>query len=67
MSRFFSAAKQLDSYWRRRAAGVPRSRNSSRPVGDALTHVGQIVLLRREAGNPVRAESYFMAEITRAG
>ena len=33
------------------------------PVGDALTHVGQIVMLRRMAGSPIRAESYFNAEI----
>ena len=28
------------------------------PVADALTHVGQITLLRRMAGSPVRGESY---------
>ena len=26
-------------------------------------HVGQIVMLRRMAGAPIRAESYFMAEL----
>ena len=34
------------------------------PVADALTHVGQINLLRRMAGSPVRGESYARAEIT---
>jgi hypothetical protein len=33
------------------------------PIGDALTHVGQLVMLRRLAGKPVRVESYFNAEI----
>ena len=33
------------------------------PVADALTHVGQIALLRRMAGAPVRGENYFRAEI----
>jgi hypothetical protein len=33
------------------------------PIADALTHVGQIVLLRRVAGKPVRVESYFTVEI----
>ena len=33
------------------------------PVADALTHVGQIALLRRMAGAPVRGENYFKAEI----
>jgi hypothetical protein len=34
------------------------------PVADALTHVGQLALLRRMAGAPIRGENYFVAEIT---
>jgi len=33
------------------------------PIADALTHVGQISLLRRMAGAPVKGENYFVAEI----
>ena len=33
------------------------------PVADALTHVGQIALMRRLAGVPVRGENYFRADI----
>jgi hypothetical protein len=33
------------------------------PISDALTHVGQIALLRRLAGDPVRAENYYVAKI----
>ena len=33
------------------------------PVADAFTHVGQLTLLRRLAGSPVRGENYFIAEI----
>src|SRR5215471_7480267 len=33
------------------------------PIADALTHVGQIGLLRRLAGSPVRGENYFRADI----
>ncbi len=33
------------------------------PIADALTHVGQIALLRRLGGVPVRAENYFRADI----
>lgn len=33
------------------------------PIADALTHVGQIALLRRMAGVPVRGENYYLAEI----
>lgn len=64
VSRFFSAAKRLDSYL---ASDEPLACAVEKliqgPVGDALTHVGQLVMLRRMAGSPVRAESYFTAEI----
>lgn len=33
------------------------------PVADALTHVGQIAMLRRLAGAPVRGENYAKAKI----
>lgn len=33
------------------------------PIADALTHVGQMAMLRRMAGAPVRGENYFTAEI----
>ena len=34
------------------------------PVADALTHIGQLALLRRMAGNPIRPENYFKAAVT---
>jgi hypothetical protein len=34
------------------------------PVADALTHTGQLTMLRRMAGSPVRGESYARAEIS---
>jgi hypothetical protein len=46
--------------------GVSAERLFQGPVADALTHVGQIALLRRMAGAPVKGENYFKAEI-RAG
>jgi hypothetical protein len=64
VSRFFSAVEGFDSYLRSDeplACSVERLIQG--PIGDALTHVGQIVLLRRVAGKPVRVESYFTAEI----
>jgi hypothetical protein len=33
------------------------------PIADALTHIGQIAMLRRMRGAPIRGESYFRAEI----
>jgi hypothetical protein len=33
------------------------------PIADALTHIGQIAMLRRMAGGPVKGENYHKAEI----
>jgi hypothetical protein len=33
------------------------------PMADALTHVGQLTMLRRLAGCPVKGENYFVADI----
>ena len=33
------------------------------PIADALTHVGQIAMLRRLAGEPIKGENYSRAEI----
>jgi hypothetical protein len=64
VSRFFSAAKLLDSCLASDAPlACPVERLVQGPIGDALTHVGQIVMLRRAAGSPIRAESYFTVEI----
>ena len=64
VSRFFSAAERLDAYLRSGAPlACPVEKLIQGPIGDALTHVGQIVMLRRVAGSPVRAESYFTADI----
>ena len=34
------------------------------PIADALTHVGQLAMMRRAAGAPVKGENYFVADIT---
>ena len=34
------------------------------PIVDALTHVGQIAMLRRMACVPMKGENYYAAEIT---
>ena len=64
VARFFAAVKQLDSFLASEAPlACPVEKLIQGPVGDALTHVGQIVMLRRMAGNPIRPGSYFTAEI----
>ncbi len=63
-ARFFAAAAALDARLAADAPlGFPAERLFQGPVADALTHVGQIAMLRRLAGAPVRGENYFRAYI----
>jgi hypothetical protein len=34
------------------------------PIADALTHIGQLAMLRRMAEAPVKSENYFIADVT---
>lgn len=61
--RFFAAAKAFDDYL---AAGTLRCEPEKLfqgPVADALTHTGQLAMLRRLGGWPIRGENYFVANI----
>jgi hypothetical protein len=62
--RFFAAVARLDARLADPARlGVSAERLFQGPVADALSHVGQIAMLRRLAGAPVRGENYFVAGI----
>lgn len=64
VARFFAALKAFDSYLATHSAlGYPVEKLFQGPIADALTHVGQIAMLRRLAGAPVRGENYFKAEV----
>ena len=64
IKRLFSAVKNLDAYLAtEEPLACPVEKLVQGPIGDALTHVGQIVMLRRMAGSPIRPEPYFTAEI----
>lgn len=68
--RFFAALQAFDAHLAADAPlGCPAEKLVQAPLADALTHIGQISMLRRLAGAPVRAENYFKAEIVagRAG
>ena len=64
VARFFETLAAFDAYL---ASGEPVACPAEPllqgPLADALTHIGQIVLLRRVAGEPMRSENYFKAEI----
>ena len=64
VKRFFTAIKEFDLYLASDAPlAQPIERILQAPIADALTHVGQIVMLRRLAGKPISSEGYFTAEI----
>ena len=64
VARFFAALERFDA---RLAAGKPLANPATKmfagPVADALTHTGQIAMLRRMGGAKIRGESYYRAEI----
>ncbi|PYP86472.1 MAG: hypothetical protein DMF61_13400 [Blastocatellia bacterium AA13] len=62
--RFFSALKHFDEYLGSDGAiGAPIERLFQGPLADALTHLGQLVMLRRIAGAPMRSENYYKASV----
>jgi len=62
--RFFASLQKFDDF----LAG-PESLHASPeklfqgPVADALNHIGQLAMLRRMAGAPIKGENYFKADI----
>jgi hypothetical protein len=64
VERFFAALKKLDDYLASsEPVQAPIEEVFQGPVADALTHVGQIGILRRMAQAPVKGESYYEADI----
>jgi hypothetical protein len=62
--RFYSRLAELDRLLAsQEAAQAPLERLFQGPIADALTHVGQIAMMRRMAGSPTRGENYFIAPI----
>lgn len=64
VARFFATLAAFDKYLASSAPlGASPEMLIQAPIADALTHIGQIAMLRRIAGSPVRAENYSRAEI----
>jgi hypothetical protein len=65
-ARFFGTLQRFDDYL---ASDAPLAAEPEKlfqgPVADALTHIGQIAMLRRLAGCAVKAENYHAADIAR--
>jgi hypothetical protein len=65
VSRFHNALAAFDGCL---ASGQPLRAPTEKllqgPIADALMHIGQIAMMRRLAGVPIKGENYFTAEIT---
>jgi len=63
--RFFASLKKLDDYL---ASDAPLQASPEKllqgPIADTLTHIGQLAMLRRLAGCPIKGENYFVADIS---
>ena len=63
-ARFFTRLERFDELL---ASDAPLAQTPEKllqgPVADALAHVGQIALLRRMAGAPIKGGNYFKADI----
>ena len=64
VNRFFAALRRFDDYLASsEPVHAPSEKLFQGPIADALTHVGQIAMLRRMAGAPISGESYFAADM----
>ena len=64
VERFFTALAAFDDFIASDAPlQAPLDKLFQGPVADALTHVGQIAMLRRLAEAPVKGENFFKADI----
>jgi len=62
--RFFTSLKEFDDYLASpEPLHAPVEGLFQGPIADALTHVGQIAMLRRIACCPIKGENYFKADI----
>ena len=63
-ARFFESLARFDAYL---ASDAPLACTPEQlfqgPVADSLTHVGQLTMLRRLAGERMRSENYYRADI----
>jgi hypothetical protein len=62
--RFFAVLRALDAFLAsRKPLHTATERLLQGPIADALTHVGQLAMLRRMAGSPTRGENFVVAAI----
>jgi hypothetical protein len=64
VARFFEALARFDEYLASdQPLQTPCAQLFQGPIADALTHTGQLTMLRRIAGFPIKGENYAQADI----
>jgi hypothetical protein len=64
VARFFAALETFDKHLASATElGCPPEKLFQGPIADALTHIGQIAMLRRMSGSPIKGENYYGADI----
>ena len=63
--RFYASLAALDAFLASAAPlHAPAEGLMQGPVADALSHTGQLAMLRRLSGSPIRGENYYVAAIS---
>ena len=64
VARFFNGLKRLDAFFATAQSGDMTIETLFQgPISDVLTHVGQLAMLRRLAGSPVKGEVMIIADV----
>ncbi len=64
VARFYASVKEFDTYLANSpSVACPLERLFQGPIADAISHVGQLAMLRHLFGAPIRGENYFKADI----
>jgi hypothetical protein len=64
VARFFDTLARFDAYLASdEPLHAPCDQLFQGPIADALTHTGQLTMLRRVAGSPIKGENYAQANI----
>jgi hypothetical protein len=64
VNRFYASVREFDTYLGSSPTiACPLERLLQGPILDALTHIGQLAMLRHIFGTPIKGENYFSADI----
>ncbi|HCA81865.1 MAG TPA: hypothetical protein DEP53_19205, partial [Bacteroidetes bacterium] len=65
VARFYDTVTEFDSYLATSSTvACPLERLFQGPIADAISHVGQLAMLRHLFGVPIRGENYYKADIS---